>query len=399
MNGCSTLVGCDTKSIAPMPKKPEKRRLPLVVVAGAVPPPVGGQAMMIQQIVQDLAKTSRFQVQHVVFRFTQATNEARRASIGKIIELVFVWIRLIGVRFRCGRIHCALYPVGGPQLVPTVRDIFLLPAFLLLSRHVVLHFHAGGVPETIEGHPLGIGNVAKFLYRRVSAGIVLTNWGKTEPDQLGIPRSYVVPLQLEDRAGDKLIGPVPPHDPPEFFNIGHLCQEKGTLVLLEALSMLKKEGLRFRLKLAGECLFPFDEEQLSKAITRYNLDEEVEILGVLAGQDKEGAFESADVFIFPSLARESFGIVIAEAMMHKLPVVAFDHRANSEVLGGHSLSYLAPWQFPLANSLARTLKQCIADRGNWRQRGELLREKYLRDYSKREGQNHLADTLAQIMAK
>ena len=61
-----------------------------------------------------------------------------------------------------------------------------------------------------------------------------------------------------------------------------------------------------------------------------------------------------DMLVVPSIAPESFGLVVAEAMSARVPVIVSDAGALSEVLGGASYPYVVPADQPVA--LAQAIK-------------------------------------------
>ncbi len=104
--------------------------------------------------------------------------------------------------------------------------------------------------------------------------------------------------------------PVPPHEPgrpPVFLNVGRVAKEKN----LEAF---------YRLELPGRKVQVGDGPELETYRKRYP---EVEFLGLKCGDDLVAAYQSADVFVFPSRT-DTFGLVLVEAMAAGLPVAAFD---------------------------------------------------------------------------
>ncbi len=56
-------------------------------------------------------------------------------------------------------------------------------------------------------------------------------------------------------------------------------------------------------------------------------------VGLVDEQDKRALLQDADVFVAPHTARESFGIVVLEAMAAGVPVVASDLPPFAELLG------------------------------------------------------------------
>jgi glycosyltransferase involved in cell wall biosynthesis len=61
--------------------------------------------------------------------------------------------------------------------------------------------------------------------------------------------------------------------------------------------------------------------RLKKLVKKQNIEKNVEFLGFISDDEKYACYNSADIFVLPSL-EESFGIVLLEAMACRKPVVA-----------------------------------------------------------------------------
>ncbi len=301
------------------------------MVAGQVPPPYGGQNVMIRQILGQFPRSGSFSVEHLDFRFTKDFQEVRRAGVAKVWELARVLGRLAVLRWR-GPIDLLLYPAGGPQTVPMIRDVLLLPFTLLAARRVVLHFHAAGIADRCAHDRSALCGLLGLLYRQCRAAVVMTAFNRCDPEFFAMRRIDVVPHRLPDEFDATLV-----HRSPgkiRLLYVGHLCPDKGTPELLRAFATLAARQSDVVLELVGEPLPPFSFDALHEIIRELGLGERVEVAGVLVGRAKLEAFGRADLFVFPTVAPyESFGLVMVEAMMWGLPIVATDWRGNREVLG------------------------------------------------------------------
>lgn len=355
-----------------------RRRMPerktRLVVAGQTPPPVGGQAIMIARIRDGLAASGSFDVEHLPLFFTRTAQQARRPGAGKVLEVAAVVRRLLRLH-AAGPIDALLYPVGGPQRVPLVRDLLLLPWCLFLARRVILHFHAAGIADSIGTYGPVFRRLVRSLYQRTDGAIVMTHFGRRDPEAVGIRRVEVAPLSAPDELDPTLLDRG--RELPVLMFMGHLCEEKGTPALLEAAAALRDAGLRFRLRLAGEPLAPYTARALTAAIRRLALEDVVEVCGVLTGDAKRQAFASADLFLFPTVAPyESFGLAMVEAMMWQLPVLATDWRGNREVLGERAGGRCYPVGPDAAASLQAALADALENRRLWARWGEANRRRY-----------------------
>ena len=99
--------------------------------------------------------------------------------------------------------------------------------------------------------------------------------------------------------------------------LGRLDAVKGLPSLIEAWARVRPQG--WFLQIAGP-----DESgyraQLEKQISAAGLTESISFLGPVDGARKRSGFFDADIFVLPSHS-ESFGMAIAEALAHGLPVL------------------------------------------------------------------------------
>lgn len=103
--------------------------------------------------------------------------------------------------------------------------------------------------------------------------------------------------------------------------IGRLHPIKGIEGLLQACSRLYVDSeFAWRLNIAGWGA-PAYVAQIKERITALGLDQRVKLIGGVLGEAKKKLFENSDVALVPSHS-ESFGIVVAEALAHGVPVIA-----------------------------------------------------------------------------
>src|SRR5262249_9643014 len=69
---------------------------------------------------------------------------------------------------------------------------------------------------------------------------------------------------------------------------------------------------------------------LHQRIAALRIEERVTMLGEVIGEAKKATLENADLAVFPSFT-ENFGIVVAEALAHGVPVIASKATPWSEV--------------------------------------------------------------------
>ena len=112
---------------------------------------------------------------------------------------------------------------------------------------------------------------------------------------------------------------------------------KGLVVLLQAFARLAAERPGLRLLVAG----PGDGDEVDDVLPPA-LRRRVHLLGQLSEEDKARMLVSVDVFVAPNLGKESFGIVLLEAMAAGTPVLASNIEAFRRVLDDGAAGVLVP---------------------------------------------------------
>jgi len=100
--------------------------------------------------------------------------------------------------------------------------------------------------------------------------------------------------------------------------IAHLIPAKGIQYLIEAISLLKQQGRSFKLDIIGEGEY---RPHLQNMINQSGLQDSEKLRGRYTPEQLEMELPKYDALVLPSL-RESFGIVLIEAMACGLPVLA-----------------------------------------------------------------------------
>lgn len=398
-----------------------KRR---VLVIGQTPPPYGGQAIMIQSLVE--ARFERIEVHHVRMSFSGYHSRSGRFTSRKLLVLFAVIAQSIYYKFRY-RTDTLYYPPSGPNLIPIIRDIIILSFLRLFFKKKIYHFHAAGLSDYLKQHGRVFSWIAKWAYGRPDLAIENSSLNPKDGEYISAKRILIIPNGLDDHANMKLIAHhaydspdvaiqlsrLNPADGPYFhprrvFNIpngiednyssnaertrnrgkekvrllyvGVLSETKGVLVLLEAVKLLKASGLDFCLDLMGEYATRELEIRVRDLRKAYELEDIVSSIGVKTGSEKEQVFLRSDIFCFPTFFEsESFGNVLLEAMMFELPIVATAWRAIPEIVDDGINGFVVPIRNP--GVLAEKIALLISDGELRRRMGAEGRKKFVKEYS------------------
>lgn len=121
-----------------------------------------------------------------------------------------------------------------------------------------------------------------------------------------------------------------------FLNVARYQSSKGQKNLIRAMPHVLDTLPKAHLLVVGWGPLENDLRQLTREL---GIADNVHITGRVP--DIEDYYAAGDVFVFPSI-RESFGIVLLEAMAAKLPIVATDIPGPQEVVADGEVGLLVP---------------------------------------------------------
>jgi len=258
-----------------------------------------------------------------------------------------------------------------PRFISQVRDVLDRERFDLLHFHepfvpflslVVLGesksvnigtFHAyGGWSPAYEFGARALGHYASRLHGRIAVSAAARHF----IDRY-FPGDYkVIPNGVDAERYGRAVPVARWQDgTPNILFVGRFEPRKGLLDLLKAYRHIRKDGVEARLLLVGGG--PQEREARRYVATRRMGG--VEFLGRVSDDEKLQLFRTADVYCSPATGRESFGIVLLEAMAAGAPIVASDIHGYKGVVRRGREALLVPPHEP--KELATAIERVITD--------------------------------------
>jgi glycosyltransferase involved in cell wall biosynthesis len=281
---------------------------------------------VIQRISQ--LEFAAFELSVIPMNCSSEIESVGAVQLKKIWTTVRTAFRLSREVRQTDREALVYYPPASPHTVPVLRDILFFCIARLTVRKWLFHFHAGGLPEFLQGSVCG--RMARCFYPKPKVSVSLSSEASLSPGQFFggadccVPLGLEVPISFEARARRK---------PSHLLFVGNLFISKGVEICIRAIASLRAKGFDVVLDLVGGHV-EGDRDKILHLVQELELTDFVIFHGVLSGAPKWSLFEQADCFVFPSYyPSEKFPNVLIEALGAGLPVVSSQWRGIPDLLG------------------------------------------------------------------
>jgi glycosyltransferase involved in cell wall biosynthesis len=256
------------------------------------------------------------------------------------------------------------------------RKSLLALMCVMLGEKYIVHIHSGKFPDFCAELTNVARKISLYVLRHASHVICLSGHARNELISSGVvdeDSCSIVYNGLDDRpharrrwAADT--GVV------KILFLGKLLEAKGIYVLLEALTRLDIKRNPFELIVAGNG----DVDRFKAHVSSLNLDNCVQFIGWVQGEEKDGLLDRADVFVLPSRS-EGFSVAIVEAMAASMSIISTNIPGVVDALEPEVSGLLVAPDDPEALSAA--LEKVLRDSGL---RGRLAcnaRARYLKNFT------------------
>ena len=234
-----------------------------------------------------------------------------------------------------------------------------------LPRRLHCFFHA----YDLTSYVLRKGSdVYECLFRQCTSAIAISQKGRDRLLELGCPLAKIVLMHMGVDVGeyDLAVRNLDPAKPLRILSVARLVEKKGIAFGIRAVELLNRQGVNAEYVIIGSG--PLAEELKSLAVS-LELSSRIIFLGARSADVVEKEMQVADIFLLPSMVassgdEEGIPVVLMEALVNWIPVVACDSGAVREIIIDGNTGYLVPSGDPKAicEGLAKMLKNPQAAR-------------------------------------
>lgn len=258
------------------------------------------------------------------------------------------------------------------------RKFIVIKLGKLFGKKIILHLHGSEFEVFYNSSNKMVKGLIKNLFKSSDCIVVLgEKWNK-------------VIAEISPKANIKIfnnsvkIPEVNAKWNSEKFNIlflGVLIKRKGIYELIEAIKILKEDGIIYKYNLnfiiggTGK-----EEVHIKNLILKYGLSECVQMLGWVNGQMKEELLMKSQLFILPSY-NEGLPMAILEAMSYGIPTISTNVGSISELVIDNETGKLIEEITPV--DIVNAIKEEINDLEGWKYKSKkcksIIQDKFSED--------------------
>ena len=355
-----------------------------------LPPPVHGSSVVGQYIKDSKVVNNAFDTRFINLSTSLTIDEIGKKPIRKITRYIKILSKVIvSLIFYNPKVVYLAITSKGPGFY---KDLPIALLVKLFGKKLVLHYHSKGVSN--YQHKIIDHWLYKILFKNSKVILLSENLFEDISKYVSKKDVYYCPngIPVVEYSNNNLS--LQDKSTPQLLFLSNLIESKGVNILLEALELLKDEGVVFHCNLVGG-EGDISLNQLNFKIQSLELEKYVSYLGEKYDQEKYEIFNSSYCFIFPTYYHnETFGLVNLEAMMFELPVISTNEGGISDIVKHNETGFIVEKKNPVA--LFESIKQLIQNPELAKRMGKKGRVRFLELYTLEVFEKRLKYILNQI---
>ena len=358
-----------------------------------LPPPVHGAAMVGKYIKDSVLINSEFGCHYINLAIASSIEDIGKVGLKKLwhfLQLLHV-IRREVKRVKPDLVYITPNAKGGAFY----KEWVIVMMLKMMGCRIVAHYHNKGVSSRQDKW------LDNWMYRRFFKNIkvILLAEALYFDIQKYVRREdvYICPngIPVEELQNSGASVEKKNRNVPQLLFLSNLLVDKGVLLLLDALKILKDKGYSFICDFVGGETKDINAERFTQEVGKRNLNKIAMYYGKKYGAEKEVFFETADIFIFPTYYHnECFPLVLLEAMQHGLPIVTTNEGGITEIVKDGVNGLICEKKD--AQSLASKTERMICDKELRNRMGECGNKMYNDKFTLEEFEKRICNVLEEL---
>ncbi|QVY64753.1 glycosyltransferase family 4 protein [Polaribacter sp. Q13] len=302
-----------------------------ILLVGPFPKPITGLSLANEVLYKGLKQNNKVDyIDMSYYRFEEVLGDFNFYKMIFFLKLNFKIFKIYN--------YDSIYITIGQSFFGVIKYSLFFITAKIFGKKVVIHLHGNQLGEMYKSQSFLKKTIIKKILSIPNYGIVLSNSLKHNLSLFLKPQNiFVVENFVEDELylNSKEIN-TKNYESLRIVYIGNLMTEKGVFYLLDALVSLKKKGVVFKAKFAGN----IDNHILDSIMSYFKGNDNLEYLGVVRNKEKKEMLKWANTFVFPSYLVEGFPLSILEAIVTRNSVITTKHPALNDLFTEENLSFI-----------------------------------------------------------
>lgn len=360
-----------------------------ILFLGQFPPPFHGVSALNENIRISQRINKEINFIYFPLKSSSSIKEIVSFSPKKYILPFIILYRLFvyKIKYKFEYVYFTITPSG----IAFLRDALFVLFLKIFKVKFIFHLHGLGVQQSLSSSLL-----LKYIYYLVfnrSDVIILSKKLTKEVKNLrnikihilnngiGTSESYITK--------DKINKPV------RILFLSNLIISKGILELINAIEQISLEGEKNFIVIIVGAEGDLTYAQLEEIVTKKNIKQFFKFLGAVYGEKKEKLYKECDVFVLPTL-KDTFPLVILEAMRSGLPIISTDTGAISEIIDNGNTGFIL--QPKDTQMLIAKVKYFIKNPAKINEMGAAAKKKYDENYTAEIFERNFSQVLKKILS-
>lgn len=267
----------------------------ILVIGPSVTGTRGGMASVINAMLNEERFSGQNEIRHLV-------SHSEGSWLYKLLVALRSYLVFLFTARRYDVMHA--HAASGASIY---RKSFFVWWCRVVGRPILLHIHGADFDTFYRELPPARKERLSRLFNRADRTIVLSSyWSTFFREEMRVENAVILKNGVDTAVYQPTITP---YQPGKMLFLGRLGERKGVYDLLEVADRMARDGLKFRLHLAGDG----EIEQVRRIIAEKNLGDWVIVEGWIDGGKKLELFRQVSVMVLPSYD-EGLPVAIIEAM-------------------------------------------------------------------------------------
>lgn len=290
-----------------------------------LPPPVHGVSECNKILVNSDLINSNYKLSIINLQFSKSISDIEHFSFKKILTAIKYCFKIVK-EIKLSKPDLIYFTIS-PNGSSFYRDAFYVLLIKIFRKKILFHLHGQGFKDSTKQN-LVKKRISKFIFNNAEV-ICLAKKLTTDIKEVFSGKPFIVHNGIKIQ--DNIIKRKPKDNKiVQLLYLSHLKENKGVMVFMEALKILKENGEVFQARLVGES-GGLTIEYLQNYIQENSLQNHIQLVGPLYEMKKFVEFNNADIFVFPTYF-DAFPLVILEAMQCELPIITTDEGGIPEIV-------------------------------------------------------------------